>query len=74
MEFDYISLADEAETQRPNRHAIFDADISSRFMIRRVNFVMHDPALGSKKILIPQLLDVDKGALALAEDKMLQGR
>jgi hypothetical protein len=34
---------------------------------------MHNPAFSSEKILIPQLLDVNQGALSLAEDKMLQG-
>jgi len=34
---------------------------------------MHDPALGSKEIFAPQLLNVDQRTLPLTEDKVLQG-
>jgi len=34
---------------------------------------MHNPALGSKEIFAPQLLNMNQGALPLTEHKVLQG-
>jgi len=36
--------------------------------------LMHDPALGGKEILRPQLLHMDQCALSRAKNIMLQGR
>jgi len=35
---------------------------------------MHNPALGSKEIFAPKLLNVDQCTLPLTEHKVLQGR
>ena len=35
--------------------------------------LVHDSAFGRKTVFVPRLLDMDKGALPLAENKVLQG-
>jgi hypothetical protein len=41
-------------------------------MLLIVNLLMHDTAFNSQPVLIPDLLNVDKGALPRAKGKMLQ--
>jgi hypothetical protein len=74
MKFHDVGFPDEAESQRPQWEAIFNPNIPSGFPVLLMNPFMHDPTFSRRPIFIPDLLDVDEGALPLAKGDVLKSR
>jgi hypothetical protein len=73
MKFHDVSFPYQAQSQRPKRHPSGYPDIAPRLPAYLMHPFVHDPAFGGEAVLIPRLFDMDKSALPLAEDKVLQG-
>jgi len=71
MKLNDISDADKPELKRPKTQAANYATNTAHLGFLFMNTVMHDPALCGQSIFIPDLLDVNQGALPPAEDEML---
>jgi hypothetical protein len=66
MEFHHIGLPDQTESQRTHGEAVFNPYTATGLAVLLMNFLMHDPAFDGKKVLIPSLLYMNKGAAARA--------
>ena len=73
LQLDEIGDAGDAEPVAAQRHPCDGPDPASRLCFGRVHTLMRHPALGGSGVLGPRLLDMDQGALARAEQIVLQG-
>jgi hypothetical protein len=74
MKFHDVGFPDQAESQRPQWKAIFNPNIPPGLPVLLMDPFMHDPTFSRRPIFIPELLDVDEGALSLAKGDVLKSR
>ena len=62
VELHDVGLPDQPQTQRPERHAVIDADVAPGLPAFLMHPLMHDPAFGGEAVLCPSLFNVNQGA------------
>ena len=72
--FHHIRHPHQPESERAQRKPSLDSHPGPGLPFLIMDPLVQDSALGCPTILLPHLLNVNQGALALAINKMLQGR